>query len=163
VTISVTKAKSIRSAAKALDEAVPLEDGERVILEVPVGFHKPYADGLVSILRSLIEVSARGHLRLTDRRLVLLHIKGTGSNLAYSIPRSLIRGVAPAGGGFLRLVCAADGLPAGLTGIKAGVTAGEAGLAGGAGAAGGVLVSTSRANRADTLKSVLTAELGTTA
>ena len=161
MTISVTKAKSIRSAAKALDEAVPLEDGESVLLELPVGFHKPYADGLASVLRSLIEVSARGHLRLTDRRLVLLQLKGMGSNLAYSIPRSTIRGVAPAGGGYLRLVLDGEGLPAGLTGIKAGVTAGEAGLAGGVGAAGGVLVSTSRANRAETLKSVLTAELGT--
>ena len=170
MTIRVTSASSRQSVDRQLEEMVPLEDGEQVIVRAPIRLRRPYGAGPLTVLRTLIETSTRGALRLTDRRLVLLRVQMTGPNLVYDIPRSLIRGVEPAGGGYLRLLCDAKGLPPEMTGIKAGLTALEHGIAGGlagggalGAAVGGAGMVGAQGRRAEALAAILVQELGSAA
>ena len=115
---------------------MPLEDGEQVIVDAAIRGHRPYEKTVLTTLRALIEVSTRGHLRLTDRRLSLLCVRVSKPSIVYDIPRSLIRAAEPAGGGYVRLVCDEHDLPPEMTGIKAGLSAAEYGIAGGLAGAG---------------------------
>ena len=139
MTMRVTTTSGRQRVARQLEEAIAFEEGEYLVVEAPIRLHRPYADSPFAVLRSLVETSASGYLLLTDRRLALLRMRAAKPNVVYDIPRSLIRAVEPAGGGYLRLVCEAQDLPADMTGIKAGLGAAASGFAGGlmgAGAAG---------------------------
>ncbi len=162
----VTTTSGRQSVARQLEETIAFEEDEYLIVEAPIRLHRPYADSPLAVLRSLVETSSRGHLLLTDRRLALLRVRATKPNVVYDIPRSLIRAVEPAGGGYLRLVCDAPDLPADMTGIKAGLGAAASGVAGGlmgAGptgqAIGGAGAEGARSRRGDELAVVLLEEL----
>ena len=167
MTIQVIPAAARGSTARQLEEAAPLEEGEQVVVAGPVRFHKPYEPGPLDFLRSLAETSARGELRLTDRRLVLLRARGMGANQVYVVPRALVRGVAPAGGGWLRIAVGRDGLPPELSGLKAGMGAAAYGVAGGragagalGAAAGGAGMAGAQGRRTGSLAEILREELG---
>jgi hypothetical protein len=167
VAIRVITTSSRQAMDRQLDESVPLEDGEQVIVRGPIRLHRPYEANLLTTLMTVFETSAPGALRLTDRRLVLLRGRATKANLVYEIPRSEIRGVAPAGGGYLRLLCEADELPPEMRGIKAGLSAAGYGIAGGlagAGAAGAAIgvagATAAQAAKGGGLAAILLRELG---
>lgn len=165
--IRVITTSSRQSMDRQLDETVPLEEGEQVIVRGPIRLHRPYEANLLTMLMTIFETSAPGALRLTDRRLVLLRGRATKANLVYEIPRSEVRGAAPAGGGYLRLLCDADDLPPEMRGIKAGLSAAGYGIAAGLGPAGaaGAAVGAAGAAMAQgsgsgSLAAILLAELG---